>query len=89
MQLPGVRDVHPQQRMTRALAWDGDGDGGAGGCGLCEVGEAGQRGVQKRPGRSRTSPPFCFRLQISQDCHVTSLLDWQCLCDPSRHHLKV
>ena len=56
MQLPGVRDVHPQQRMTRALAWDEDEGNGAGGCRLCEVGEPGQRGVLKRPGRSGPLP---------------------------------
>jgi len=52
--LPGVRDVHPQQRMTRALAWDaGDAEGGCGGGGgsLAERGGPADREVVKRPGR--------------------------------------
>lgn len=33
--VPGVRDVHPQRRLTRALAWydSGSGSGGSGGSG--------------------------------------------------------
>ena len=65
VQLPGVRDVHPQQRMTRALAWEAAGgeEAGSAGCSLCERGGPAEREVLKRPGRSASPPLTCAGMQ--------------------------
>lgn len=60
--LPFVKDMHPEQRVARALMWEGGGSGvdeqpGAQseyhsqGCSLWETGSDEGSVVQKRPGR--------------------------------------
>jgi len=50
--VPGVLDVHPQRRLTRALAWyDGDGSGGGGG-----GGGGGESGGGRPAGGNATTP---------------------------------
>ena len=49
--LPFVKDVHPEQRMTRGLAWEEEAECREASGGLCEA----RQRIVKRPGRH--APP--------------------------------